>query len=197
MTAPVEKHRPGRAARAAAKIGSGVPVLDTRRTQIRAPRIYDFDAYATILGSERAAFMGGPYTREEAWADFTQTTALWLLHGYGLFTIDAATTPTAGFVRLSFEYGDAEPELGIMLTEGAEGNGYAEEAVRAVLAHLKDTLGWDTVVSYADPDNTRLSGLMDRLGASRDAEAEARLAGIAVWRFALSDAGGAETEVPA
>ena len=172
MTAPVEKHRPGKASRQASKIGSRIPVLDTRRLQLRAPRIYDFDAYAEILCDDRAEHMGGPYSREEAWADFTQAIALWMLHGHGLWTIDAQTSPSAGFVLLGFEYHDPEPELGIFLRSEAEGHGYAHEACEAVLDHAFTALGWEECVSYLDAANTRCIALMERLGATRDTAAE-------------------------
>lgn len=172
MTAPIEKHRPGPAAKAAARLGGRIPVLDTRRLQLRGPRIYDFGAFAEIYGSERARFMGGPYDRETAWAEFTNYTALWLLHGHGLWTIDAQVQPSAGFVTLGYEYTDPECELGVFLTETAEGHGVAEEALRAVRVHAFETLGWESVVSYVDPANTRCIGLMERLGATRDRMAE-------------------------
>ncbi|WP_430523011.1 GNAT family N-acetyltransferase [Ponticoccus litoralis] len=66
MIAPCEIHRPGPAARTAARLGGRLPVLDTRRLQLRGPRIYDFDSYAEILCSDRAGYMGGPMTRAEA-----------------------------------------------------------------------------------------------------------------------------------
>ncbi|MBY6159830.1 GNAT family N-acetyltransferase [Mameliella alba] len=175
MTAPCERHTPGPAARAAARLGGRLPVLDTRRLQLRGPRIYDFDAYAGIFCSQRAVYMGGPFSREAAWGDFTNYCACWLLHGFGLWTIDASTTPSAGFALLGYEYSDPEPELGIFLTSEAEGEGYAAEALQAVRTHAFETLGWDSVASFVDPDNTRCISLMTRLGARRDAEAEAKL----------------------
>ncbi|WP_417209333.1 GNAT family N-acetyltransferase [Antarctobacter sp.] len=183
MTAPCEQHTPGPGARAAARLGGRLPVLDTRRLQLRGPRIYDFDAYAGILCSDRAVHMGGPFSRDAAWADFTNYTACWLLHGFGLWTIDASTTPSAGFALLGFEYEDPEPEMGIFLTAEIEGEGYAFEALEAVRAHAFDVLGWDSVVSYVAPENARCIALMARLGARRDAYAEAELTdGTHVYR---------------
>ena len=183
MTAPCEAHRPGPAAKAAARLGGRVPVIDTRRLQLRGPRIYDFAAYADILCSDRARYMGGPFSRAEAWADFTNYVACWMLHGHGLWTIDAATMPSAGFVLLGFEYDDPEPELGILLTAGAEGQGYAAEALAAARDHAFAALGWDSVVSYVDPANTRCIALMTGAGAARDAGSEAMLCdGTQVWR---------------
>lgn len=175
MIAPCEQHRPGPAARSAARLGGRLPVLDTRRLQLRGPRIYDFDAYAAILCSERAVHMGGPFSRAEAWADFTNYCACWLLHGFGLWTIDAAEQPTAGFALVGFEYDDPEPELGIFLTEDAEGQGIGAEALAAVRDHAFENLGLDRLASYVAPGNTRCIALMTSLGAVRDARAEAEL----------------------
>ncbi|WP_417718432.1 GNAT family N-acetyltransferase [Salipiger sp.] len=172
MSAACEQHRPGPAARAAARLGGRIPALDTRRLQLRGPRIYDFDCYASILTSDRAQFMGGPLSRAQAWTDFTQYTALWLLHGHGLWTIDAQTRPSAGFVLLGYEYEDPEAELGIFLCEEAEGQGYAEEAMIAARGHAFGELGWDSVVSYVAHGNDRARKLMRKLGAKRDRAAE-------------------------
>jgi RimJ/RimL family protein N-acetyltransferase len=176
VTAPVEQHRPGIASRHAARLGGQVATLDTRRLQLRSPRIYDFATFADIFCSERAVHMGGPFTRADAWGEFTQYVALWLLHGTGLWTIDVQTQPTAGFVLLGMEYTDPEPELGIFLAARSENQGYANEAMEAVRTYAFDILKWDSCVSYVAPDNTRCIDLMTRLGALRDETAEAELA---------------------
>lgn len=181
---PCEKHRPGPAARTAARMGGKVPVIDTKRLQLRGPRVYDFKAYAEIMTSDRAIFMDGPFTRKEAWGDFTGYVACWMLHGHGLWTIDAATTPTAGFVLLGYEWDDPEPELGIFMAQGAEGQGYALEALEAARDHAFDTLKWDSVVSYVASDNDRGNKLMKRSGAQRDTAAEAASGDehLHIWR---------------
>lgn len=183
MSAAVEKHRPGPAARAAARLGGKVPVLDTRRLQLRAPRIYDFDAFAAIMCSDRAVHAGGPFSRAAAWANFSQYTALWLLHGHGLWTIDAQTTPSAGFVVLGYDYDDPEADLAVFLLDTVEGQGFAQEAMTAVRDHAFDDLKWDSVVSCVAAANARGIRLMANLGALRDPEAEAAFAdGTQVFR---------------
>ncbi|MCT4554838.1 MAG: GNAT family N-acetyltransferase [Pelagimonas sp.] len=175
-TAACERHHPGPGARAAARLCGKVPVIDTRRLQLRGPRIYDFKAFAKIYESDRAILMGGPFSREEAWQEFTNYTALWLLHGHGLWTIDALTTPSAGFVLLGYEWDDPEPELGIFLDEASEGQGIAQEALEAARDHAFAALNWDSVVSYVANDNDRCIRLMETCGATRDLAAEAALA---------------------
>ncbi|MCT4556702.1 MAG: GNAT family N-acetyltransferase [Pelagimonas sp.] len=183
VTAACEQHRPGPASRAAARLGGKVPVLDTRRLQLRGPRIYDFGPFAEIMCSDRAEYMGGPLSRREAWEAFTNYTASWMLHGHGLWTIDAQTTPTAGFVTLGYEYDDPEAELGIFLREDAESQGYADEALTAVRDHALTVLKWDSVVSYVDAENARCLRLMHRSGARLDTAAMQTLGDDSVLVF--------------
>ena len=149
-----------------------------------------FGAFAAILCSDRAEYMGGPLSRPEAWAEFANYTALWMLHGHGLWTIDCQFGPSCGFVLLGYEYDDPEAELGVFLTEEAEGQGFAQEAAEAVRSYAFDTLKWESVVSYVDASNTRCVALMERLGAFRDAQSEAALGrGTLVFRHVPAGGG--------
>ena len=60
-----------------------------------------------------------------------------------------------------------------MFREAGQGKGYAAEAARAARAHAFGALGWTTVVSTIDPGNAASVRVAERLGASRDAAAEA------------------------
>ena len=122
------------------------PTLVTDRVILRAPRVADFDVFADIACSDRGRFLGGPMSREDAWADFAAMSGGWLLHGHGLWTIGAAQG-VLGFVLLGLEPGDHEPELGFLLAESAEGHGYAFEAAEAARAHAYATFGWTTLVA--------------------------------------------------
>jgi RimJ/RimL family protein N-acetyltransferase len=117
-------------------------------------------------------------SREDAWLDFAQMTSTWLLQGHGLWTIGHAGQ-IAGFVVLGFEPGDAEPELGFMLTATAEGRGLAFEAASAAKRHAFDTLGWSRVVSYIEPSNDRARTLALRLGGVRGGH----LDGSDIWHY--------------
>ncbi len=97
-----------------------------------------------------------------------------------------------GFASHAVEYGDAEPEIGWLLTEAAEGKGIATEAAAAVRDHHFATLGQPTVVSYVDPANTASARVAEKLGATRDADAEAGFAkhgeAVQVWRHRRGEA---------
>lgn len=157
----------GKAALFALSLQEHLPTLATDRLILRAPRVTDFEAYAEIACSDRGQHIGGPMSREDAWFDFAQVTATWILHGHGVWTIGHASQ-VAGFVLLGFEPGDREPELGFLLRAEAEGKGIAFEAALAARRYAFEELGWDTLVSYIAPENARSIALARRLGARLD-----------------------------
>lgn len=171
MSARHEHPTPGPAAELAAAFAALGPVITTNRCQLRVPRLSDFPVCAEIACSARGQFVGGPMSREDAWSEFTAMVAGWMLHGHGGFAIEADGA-VLGFVVLGLEPGDHEVELGFALTEAAEGQGFAEEAARAVRQWAKQELNLTGLVSYVDPANTRSIALTKRLGAVRDAGAE-------------------------
>lgn len=169
MTAAWEIAPEGRAAEIAAGLAAGVPEIETERLRLRAPRIGDFAAYAEILCSDRAVHIGGPFSREDAFLDFAQGVAGWLLRGHGLWSVETRGDGTlVGFLPLHVEAGDPERELGYLFRAAAEGKGYAHEAARAAREFAYGRLGWRTVVSYVARDNTRSIAIAERLGAKPD-----------------------------
>ncbi len=180
-----ERPSTGPAAVFAEDLQSRLPVIETERLRLRAPRIEDFDAYAEIATGERGIHILEDQTREAAWLDFTQMVATWMLRGHGLWTVETrADTALAGFVLLGFEPGDHEPELGYMFLQAAEGKGYAFEAAEAARRYGTETLALPSLVSTIDPENTRSIRLAERLGGHRDPQAEAAHANkIIVYRY--------------
>jgi RimJ/RimL family protein N-acetyltransferase len=163
--------------RQATTVAAAVPVLHTERLTLRAPRLADFAAYAAIACTDRGVHIGGPFTEEDAWADFCCMVANWLLRGHGNWVIETHAGKAVGFVLIGFEPGDAEPELGWFLSEEAEGQGYATEAALAARDHAFAALGMDRLVSYIDPQNATSRLVAQRL----DATCEGELDGSQVW----------------
>lgn len=153
-----------------------VPVIETERLRLRAPVLADYPAYEEVFTSDRAVYMGGPFTAEEAFGDFAQAVAGWMLQGMGAWTITAKGSDAAlGWVYLWQEFGDPEPELGWVMVHGAEGRGYASEAALAVLPLALRLLGPGGFVSYIDAGNLASARIAVKLGARRDLVAEAAL----------------------
>lgn len=171
---PWEAPASGAAAALARRVSSPVPRIETARLVLRAPRLEDFPAYAAILMSDRARGMGGPFSRRDAWLDFTQYVAGWQLRGAGLWTAELrASGGIAGFFSAAMEYGDQEHELGYLLAVGSEGQGLAAEAIAAVRGFAFSMLELPSLVSYVDPGNNRSARTAERSGARRDSAAEA------------------------
>jgi RimJ/RimL family protein N-acetyltransferase len=176
-----------------AVVAASIPVLETERLRLRAPRVEDWTALEESWTSERAVHIGGPYTPQEGWNDFCQMVAGWILRGVGYFTVEhRATGEVLGFVGLNHEWGDAELEEGWQLAAAAEGQGYGAEAAQAVRDWAFGTLGLPTFVSYVDTANYRSQALARRIGGVVDPEA--RLTGpnddghTIVFRHALKEA---------
>lgn len=189
---PWEAPATGPALALAERLAGCVPQITTARLVLRAPRIADFPAYAAILMSKRARFMGGPFDRSRAWHDFSQYVAGWQLRGAGLWTAQQRQdADIAGFVSVGMESGDREHELGYLLCADAEGQGLALEAVMAARDYALSDLGLPTLVSYVDPANRRSARVAERAGAQRDPAAEAAFdTPVHVYRHAVPGADG-------
>lgn len=186
MTLPEWLQPPtGRAADLSQAMAALVPVIRTQRLTLRAPCLADYPAYREVFLSDRARYMGGPFTEEEAFADFCQAVAGWMLRGTGAWTISLhGQDPALGWVYLWQEQGDPEPEIGWVLTEAAEGHGYATEAARAVMPMALDLFGPGGFVSYIDAGNAASVRIAMMLGARRDlaAEADYNEPELQIWR---------------
>lgn len=149
--------------------GIHIPTLQTARLILRAPRLSDFDRWAEFFASERSKWERGPLDRVEGYRAWAADVALWTLRGYGAFGMDdRATGAYVGEVGI---YQSAEfpaPELGWFVVPEAEGKGYAFEGATAVMAWVREALGWDRLCSIIDPGNVRSIALGRRLGGVID-----------------------------
>lgn len=180
MTAPHETPIPGPAADLGAALAALVPVIDTPRLRLRAPRLADLPAWHAVMTTDRARHMDGPFDRDDSFADFAAATGGWLLRGHGLWSVETRVGAVLGFVLIGFEPGDREPELGFLFTAEGEGHGYAHEAALAARDWALRVAGLPSLVSYIAPDNARSQALAVRLSARADGAVD----GCDVWRHA-------------
>jgi len=153
----------------ARQIADAVPVLVTERLRLRAPRLEDFEAFASFFASERSVHEGGPKNRLSAWQHWAADVALWTLKGYGPFGVeDRATGTYLGEVGLYHGEGYPAPELGWFVVPEAEGQGIALEAAKAVLDWVRATFDWPHITNIIEPANARSIALGLRLGGVID-----------------------------
>jgi RimJ/RimL family protein N-acetyltransferase len=146
-----------------------IPILDTERLTLRAPNMGDFPAYADLMASPRAVHMGGPFDTRAAWSMFCHDVALWQLFGHGGLMIDLkASGECVGQVGINHGPLFPEKELGWLIYDGHEGNGYATEAAAALRDWAFETLRLSSLVSYIDETNAASIAVAERLGAVLD-----------------------------
>ncbi|MBF9035385.1 GNAT family N-acetyltransferase [Rhodobacterales bacterium HKCCE2091] len=178
----------GPAAEAAARHRAGLPVLETARLRLRIPTMDDLPVWTSLYVAHFDERNGGA---ERAWEEFNYYTAGWLLHGHGMWCVERKSDGAAiGFVLLGLEWSDDEPELGYMLVDAAQGQGFATEAVTAARDHAMALFGPGGFVSYIDPDNAASEAMATRLGAERDRAEEARVLkeegeDVHIWRHGV------------
>lgn len=146
-----------------------IPVLETARLRLRAPRMDDFEAYAAFGASPRAAILGGPFSRAQSFQRLAGIGGHWILRGYGRWLVaDRETDAPLGVVGPFYPEGWPEPEIAWTVFDAAEGRGIAHEAALAARTYAYRSLGWQTAISCVAPDNRRSQALAERLGCRRD-----------------------------
>jgi RimJ/RimL family protein N-acetyltransferase len=147
------------------------PTLTTARLVLRPVQMADFPAYRDFMLSDRARYMGGPYDLAGAWGLFCHDAGLWALAGHGGLAVETKDGQTVGVVGINAGPLFPETELGWMLYEGHEGQGYATEAAGVLRDWAFGSRGLTTLVSYVYPANHASAAVARRLGARLDPQA--------------------------
>ncbi len=146
-----------------------IPTLTTERLILRPPVFEDFADYAQLMASPRARYMGGPFDTRAAWGMFCHDVALWHLFGHGALMIDLrGTGKCVGQVGINHGPLFPEKELGWLVYDGYQGNGFAVEAAAALRDWAFAAVGCESLVSYIDAGNVASARVAERLGAVRD-----------------------------
>lgn len=149
-----------------------VPVLATKRLALNAPSPADLEESAAMWADPSVYRMigGKPFSREEVWQRLLRYIGHWQTVGYGTWTIrESATGRYVGEVGLMDSRRATEPafegtpEAGWALTGWARGQGFASEAIGAML-DWADQQGIVRTVCIIDAINTSSIRLADRCG---------------------------------
>lgn len=166
-----------------------IPVLETDRLRLRAPKLDDLPALNAFFQTDRSAMVGGPLGERDVHRMMLSTIGSWALKGHGMWHVaDKITDAYLGAVGILFGPGWHEPELGWNLLQTAEGRGIAFEAAQAARRYAALHLGHDGVISYIAPENTRSATLAKRLGATLEREDTLFEHTVHVYRHPKEDA---------
>jgi [ribosomal protein S5]-alanine N-acetyltransferase len=147
---------------------TGLPVLETERLILRAPRPDDWPAFRDYRASLRTAFTGGPKKAHEAAQQFASFFGHWVMRGFGrLIAEDRATGAPLGHFGPMQWHDDGEVELTWSLwTATAEGRGLATEAALAMRDWAFGPLGLTTAIAAVHCDNAASHAIARRLGGT-------------------------------
>lgn len=147
------------------------PTISTTRLTLRPHVLADFPPLYALFGSARARFMDGPYTPKQMWYWIAAEVGSWALQGFGSWGVERRSDGAfIGQIGINKPHHFPEVELGWVLLEDFEGQGFAAEAATAARDWAWAN-GHDTLVSYIDHENTRSIALAEKLGATLDRDA--------------------------
>jgi RimJ/RimL family protein N-acetyltransferase len=145
-----------------------IPVLETKRLQMRAPRHGDVKAVATLANdrriAENTARIPHPYGADDAAQWIASVNAQVNDHaGETAFVItltDGTLIGACGFGLLR----EGAPEIGYWLGSAYWGQGYATEAVHAVIDYAFDDCGHDALQAGARVTNPASRRVLEKCG---------------------------------
>ena len=166
-----------------------VPVIETDRLILRAPRLSDHAAFCAYFAEPRSKWNGGPLGPREVEGMITSAAGGWALRGYGLWFVTLKGDETAiGFSGIFHPFDWPEPELGYGIAAEYEGKGIAFEAALAARKAAVDHFDLNGLPSFIAPDNARSQALALRMGAIREAEITLRDRIATVYRHPNTEA---------
>ena len=142
---------------------SSIPVLETERLVLRAPRLEDAKAVVALASdrrvAENTARIPHPYRMSDALEWITSVTAE---EGKQTFLITLAGAPI-GACGIDLREAST-PELGYWIGAPHWGQGYATEAARAVLDHAFTDLGHEALQAGARVSNPASRRVLEKCG---------------------------------
>lgn len=168
---------------------SAAPTILTDRLVLRGLTRDDHEPIATMWGDPRTtAFIGGtPRTPSESWRAVLAGAGLWSVFGYGYWVWAERRTERligngglAWFARGIPEL-DGVPEAGWALAPDAWGQGYATEAMQAVLTWADAQHAFPAMRCIIDPGNVASGQVATKLGFTRVREVPFADATTVLW----------------
>lgn len=139
--------------------------LRTERLTLRRPVLADLSAYAAFCASERAHYVGGPYSEAQAFDKLTAMAGQWALRGYGRYIVEYDTAAIGHVGPLHHGALDGPEMTWTLWAPEHGGQGLITQAAREVCRHVFMDAGWDEMLAEVLPDNAASVRMAERLGA--------------------------------
>lgn len=153
-----------------------IPRLETQRLRLRAHSVSDLIPLTSMWANPANTRFIGNKTRNrtEVWKQIQQMIGSWALLGYGFWLVEDKRTGEflgeAGFLEALRDVSPpyhGTPEIGWVFDQPHWGNGYASEALDAMLAWADKTLPDPRTVCIIEPDHAASVRVATKAGFSR------------------------------
>lgn len=143
-------------------------ILETERLILRPPILDDLAGWSEMMGDAEAShFIGGPLDARAARVNMFAMAGAWSLQGFGNFSvIHKETGQWIGRAGPWMPPGWPGPEVGWAFLRAYWRQGLAQEASRATISWVRETLGWQRIIHIIHPDNLDSIALAQALGSS-------------------------------
>lgn len=159
---------------------NGIPwtVIETERCFLREMVLEDLDVlYPLYQGRDITRFMEGLYEKRETEEAYTKAYIenMYRFYGYGIWVIveknKGVLIGRAGLNHVEL-HGETSLEMGYMIGETYQNQGYATEVCLGVLAFAKEVSAFENVNCLIQKENTISLSLMEKLGFIWEEEIE-------------------------
>jgi len=175
----------------------GPTIIHTERLNLRAWTLGDLESLVQIFSDPEVSryMFGGAIAGEHALRIVTKYMRTQKERGWCRWALELADNPDvlAGFCGVGCTFAP-EMELGWALRRDLWGQGLATEAAAGALDYCFYTVGFKTIISAVDPDNTRSIAVAKRLGMHQDGTVE--LEGNELLRYTMYNPGGSPPTNP-
>ena len=140
-----------------------VPILETERLRLREFCESDLERWAAVMADAATVrYVGNQQlSREETWRRLLTSGGLWPMYGFGYWAAErkddgllVGHVGLADFKRDMTPPIEGLPEAGWIFAPDAHGQGYASEALGAVLGWTDRALPGREIVAIIDPENS-------------------------------------------
>jgi RimJ/RimL family protein N-acetyltransferase len=144
-------------------------ILETARLRLEPFAIKHLDGLLVMNSDPKVRrYIPGPEaTRESTEASIHRVQARWAQYGYSWWSFIERETGDlvgAGCIQHVANIPEHPLEIGWRLVPAKWGKGYASEAARAMAAFAFETVGTETLLAVAIPENMASRRVMERLG---------------------------------
>lgn len=151
-------------------LGEPWEILETDRCLVRETTTEDVDLFYELYKDEEITrYMEPLFEDREEEIEYTKSYIknVYEFYGFGMWTVvEKATGKVIGRAGVSYREGFEHPELGFMIGNDFQRQGYAYEVCSAIVDYMYENYDMEEILIFIEPQNTPSINLAKKLGAT-------------------------------